>query len=147
MSGIQRDWTDHQANPYIDKQLQYQTDQEELLAEQSLPKLNNEQRQAFDRIYTSTSTKKGKTFFLHGPGGMGKTFLYTTICHYVHGNGWFTLCVASSGIAALLLPRGHITHSTFSIPIKTLSEDSSCQVEQEFETGRHAPRGSTNNLG
>jgi hypothetical protein len=77
-----------------------------------------------------TSTNNRKIFFLHSAGGTGKTFLYTTLCHHVHSNGWFTLCVASSGIAALLLPGGHTAHSTFSIPVEQLCEDSSCQVDK-----------------
>ena len=57
-------------------------------------------------------------------------YLYNTLCHCVHVNGWITLCVASSGIAALLLPGGQTAHSTFCIPVKDLCEDSTCQVDK-----------------
>jgi hypothetical protein len=71
-----------------------------------------------------------KVFFLHGPGGIGKTFLYSTLCSKVCANGWITLCVASLGIAALLFPGGRMAHSTFSIPVETLAEDSTCQIDK-----------------
>ena len=41
------------------------------------------------------------------------------------------LCVASSGIAALLLPSGHTAHSTFHIPIDNLDADSLCNVSKQ----------------
>ena len=44
------------------------------------------------------------------------------------------LCVTSSEIASLLLPSGHTgsdtAHSTFSIPVETLSNDSFCQIDK-----------------
>jgi DNA replication protein DnaC len=92
--------------------------------------LNNDQCVAFDRIYLSTCTHNGKSFFLHGPGGTGKTFLYNTLCHRIHANNDIVLCVASSGIASLLLSGDHTTHSTFCIPVETLCEDSVCQIDK-----------------
>ncbi len=49
---------------------------------------------------------QGASFFIDGPGGTGKTFLYDTLLAYVRGNGDIALAVASSGIAALLLEGG-----------------------------------------
>jgi hypothetical protein len=40
------------------------------------------------------------------------------------------LCVASSGITLLLLPGGHTAHSTFSIPVEDLNQDSCCQIDK-----------------
>jgi len=130
MPSIQRRWEDHRANPYIVEQLAYDRDNELRLAEDNIPLLNTDQRHAFDKIFSSTCTQDGRIFFLHGPGGTGKTFLYNTLCHRVRANGWITLCVASSGIAALLLPGGRTAHSTFSIPVETLCETSTCQIEK-----------------
>jgi hypothetical protein len=127
---IQINWQDHRANPYISEQLAYNRDNELRLAEHNIPLLNDDQRHAFDKVFASTSARDGKLFFIHGPGGTGKTFLYKTLCHRVRSNGWIVLCVASSGIAALLLPGGRTAHSTFSIPVETLCEDSTCQVEK-----------------
>ena len=113
MPAVQRDWETLQENSYMLEQLAYQPDNEIRLAEETVPLLNTDQRKAFDKIFASTSGKEPKIFFLHGAGGTGKTFVYHTLCHRIRGNGWIVLCVASSGIAALLLPGGHTAHFTF----------------------------------
>ena len=130
MPSIQINWQDHRANPYISEQLAYNHDSELHLAEHNIPLMNEDQRLAFDNIFTSTCAQNGKVFFIHGPGGTGKTFLYKTLCHRVRANNWIVLCVASSGIAALLLPGGRTAHSMFSIPVESLCEGSTCQVEK-----------------
>jgi DNA replication protein DnaC len=131
MPSIQHNWCNINDNPYIIEQLAYQRDHESTLAEENIPAFNVEQREAFNIIFASTAAHEGKTFFLHGPGGTGKTFLYNVLCHRVRGNGWITLCVASSGIASLLLPGGRTAHSMFSIPVETLCENSSCQIDKD----------------
>src|ERR1700712_1658194 len=56
-------------------------------------------------------------FFLQGPARTGKTFLYNCLCSYLRAQGKIVLCVASSGIAAQLLPGGRTAHSRFKIPL------------------------------
>ncbi len=46
---------------------------------------------------------QGGVFFLDGPGGSGKTFVYSVLLASVHNEGHMALAVASSGIVALLL--------------------------------------------
>ncbi|CAN6928190.1 unnamed protein product, partial [Brassica oleracea] len=70
----------------------------------------------------------GKLFFLHGAWGTGKTFLYQTIISRLHSRKQIVLPVASSGIAALLLPNGRTAHSRFNIPLK-LDEDKLCNIK------------------
>jgi len=66
--------------------------------------LNNEQLEAFDHItIDSVQHDAGTLFFLNGPGGTGKTFVYKTVCHHIRAEGRIILCVASSGISALLM--------------------------------------------
>jgi hypothetical protein len=133
MPAIQRNWQDVHENPYIIAQLAYNRDRERDLGFSAVHDLNVDQRAAFDVIFESTTAQRGKTFFLHGPGGTGKTFLYNALCHRVRAEGWIVLCVASSGIAALLLPGGHTAHSTFSIPVLSLSDDSCCQIDKQSQ--------------
>jgi len=83
MPWIQRQWDDYHENPYIVEQLIYHMDKQLHLTEQSIPMLNAEQFNAFNKIYMSTCDKSGHTFFLHGPSGMGKMFVYKTLCHHV----------------------------------------------------------------
>ena len=133
MPAVVQDWLTAGENPYILDQLAYNRDHERRQAEEAIHNLNSEQSTAFHVIIASTAAQEGKTFFLHGPGSTGKTFVYNTICHHARANGWIVLCVASSGIAALLLPGGHTAHSTFSIPVETLCEQSVCQIDKNSQ--------------
>jgi hypothetical protein len=65
-------------------------------------------------------------YFVDGPGGTGKTFLYNKLLAKVRCEGDIALSVASSGIAALLLEGGRTAHSRFKIPIQ-LDETSTCR--------------------
>ena len=56
-------------------------------------------------------------FFIHAAGGCGKTFLCNTIAAEVRRRGQVALCVASSGIAALLLDGERTSHLCFKIPL------------------------------
>ena len=62
-------------------------------------------------------------FFIYAAGGCGKTFLCNTIAAEVRRRGQVALCVASSGIAALLLDGGRTSHSRFKISL-SIHEDS-----------------------
>ncbi|CAN1797447.1 ATP-dependent DNA helicase PIF1 [Linum perenne] len=74
-------------------------------------------------------TKKGKFFFVHGHGGTGKTFLYNCIISKVRSTGGIALVVASSGIAATLLPDGVTAHSRFKIPLE-IDNLSTCTIKK-----------------
>jgi hypothetical protein len=129
----QHDWDAHIEiqNSYIAEQLSYDVQEEHQQALQHIPLLNTEQREAFARIWESVEHEKGTTFFLNGPGGTGKTFVYKTICHKIRAERLIVLCVASSGIAALLLRGGRTAHSMFKIPVDGLNDDSICNIPKE----------------
>jgi hypothetical protein len=91
-----------------------------------------DQSAAFEKITTAVSTKSGDIFFLHGPGGTGKTYLYNTLCHHLCSQHKIVLCVASSGIAAILLKGGRTAHSRFKIPIPC-HESSVCSIPKSSE--------------
>ena len=95
-------------NRLIAEQLSYDNDEQTGLANQRIPTLNNGQHAAFDAIVNAVELKSGQTFFLHGPGGTGKTYVYN-----MHSQGKIVICVASSGIASLLSMGGRTSHSTF----------------------------------
>ena len=63
------------------------------------------------------------------PGGTGKIFVFQALVDMLRGRGEIVLAVASSGLAALLLPSGRTVHSQFRIPIDT-KEGSFCFIKQ-----------------
>ena len=65
-------------------------------------------------------------FFVDGPGGTGKTFLYSVLLAAVRSRGDVALAAASSGIAALLMEGGRTAHSRFKIPVPA-HEGSTCR--------------------
>jgi len=60
---------------------------------------------------------ESSAFFLHGQTTTGKTFSCDCLASFFMGQGKIVLCVASSGIAAQLLPGGRTAPSPFKIPL------------------------------
>ena len=116
----------------IAEQRSYNIDEQAQLAAQRILTLNPAQRSSFDAIVNAVETQSGQTFFLHGPGGTGKTYVYNTLCYFLCGQGKIVLCVASSGIASLLLLGGRTSHSTFKIPIE-IHESSMCTIPRNSD--------------
>ncbi|XP_019163086.1 PREDICTED: ATP-dependent DNA helicase RRM3-like [Ipomoea nil] len=83
----------------------------------AITKLNQSQRAAFDTIIARVYSSSGGVFFVDGPGGTGKTFLYKCLLAKVRSNHDIALATATSGVAASLLPGGRTAHSRFKIPI------------------------------
>ncbi|WOG82236.1 hypothetical protein DCAR_0101398 [Daucus carota subsp. sativus] len=83
----------------------------------------------FDRILESVLTNNGGFYFIYGPGGTGKTFLWSTIIATLRSEGKIVLPVASSGIASLLMEGGRTAHLRFKIPID-VNEFSCCDIKQ-----------------
>ncbi|XP_074291653.1 uncharacterized protein LOC141618442 [Silene latifolia] len=80
--------------------------------------LNPTQKEAFTTIMEHIQTSKPGAFFIDGPGGTGKTFLYKALYAEVRMMGEIILPTASSGIAAANIPGGQTTHSQFKIPLE-----------------------------
>ncbi|CAN1217862.1 ATP-dependent DNA helicase PIF1, partial [Linum perenne] len=107
--------TDH----LLSAQLNYDAQVEYDAADSMLRKLNFRQAEAFKAIIQSVAHSEGNLFFLYGHGGTGKTFLQ----HHI------VLVVASSGIAATLLPDAITSHSRFKIPLE-IDQTSTCMVKK-----------------
>ncbi|KAI0281749.1 PIF1-like helicase-domain-containing protein [Russula brevipes] len=130
MPRITHAWHTVHDNPYISEHMSYNRNEERILAENNRTKLNVDQSFAYDQILSSFHHRQSSLFFIDGPGGTGKTFLYNTLCHQIRADGGIAICVASSGIASLLLPGGRTAHSTFAIPVQNLCEDTCCQIDK-----------------
>jgi hypothetical protein len=127
-----QEWANIAGNRFVREQLDFDPVAQSEQAAQAVAHMNPEQLVAFHRIMQSVETGAGTTFFLNGPGGTGKTFVYGAIAKAIRGQGKIVLCVASSGIAALLLDGGQTAHSCFGIPLE-IDETSLCSI-----TKRHA---------
>lgn len=116
------DWGEVLSNPLLRQELDYNVDEQARLAQEYEASLNNDQRTAYTRILSKMeSDPYSAHFFLHGPGGTGKTFLYRTLCARLRSQGQVVLCVASTGIASLLLPGGRTAHKRFNLPLEPVA--------------------------
>ncbi|CAI0458100.1 unnamed protein product [Linum tenue] len=91
--------------------------------------LNPQQATAFEKILSSVTGGTGTFYFLYGHGGTGKTFLYKTLVAAVSELNRKCVVVASSGIAATLLPNAVTAHSRFKIPLD-IDQTSTCTVRK-----------------
>lgn len=85
------------------KETSYDADALQLLLQQNLSKLNTEQIQVFHAVMQSVDSGSGHIIGLNTYGGIGKTFLLTTLLAAVRSNRKIVLATATSGIAATLL--------------------------------------------
>ncbi|KAL3820594.1 hypothetical protein ACJIZ3_006499 [Penstemon smallii] len=85
--------------------------------------LNTHQKIAYQKVISRITSGRGGVFFVDGPGGTGKTFLYRSLLAFVRSRNNIALAVATSGVAASLLPGGRTAHSRFKLPFN--SEDKS----------------------
>jgi hypothetical protein len=127
MPQLQQQWEQYSIN-VIAEQLNYDCGSQCAFWESQHQLLNYEQRDAYERILHSVKNDTGGMFMISGHRGTGKMFLYKVICSKLCSDGAIVLCTASSGIAALLLPRGRMAHSMFKIPINALSPVSVCCI-------------------
>ncbi|CAN1769844.1 hypothetical protein LINPERHAP1_LOCUS11421 [Linum perenne] len=98
--------------------------------EREIIKLNVEQKVAYDEIMASVQSNQHRLFFIDGYDGTGKTFLWQVISMKLRSEKKVVLCVASSGIAALLMMGGRMAHSRFYIPID-IHSTSTCHIAQD----------------
>ncbi len=101
---------------------------------QNIPLLNKEQRSIYDKVIQAIDNECG-CFFIDGPAGTGKTFLYNILLANVRSHGDIAIAVASSGIAAQLISGGRTAHSRFKIPFK-IDEFSTCKISRNDKLAR-----------
>ena len=80
--------------------------------------LNDSQREIFNKVQEALldETQRSKMFFVDGPGGSGKTYLFESMINYAKSINKSVLPGAYTGIAASLLPEGQTIHSRFGVP-------------------------------
>ncbi|KAG7955672.1 hypothetical protein I3843_11G084800 [Carya illinoinensis] len=111
----------------IDDELAVEIPEEDTVASKAL---NSKQRHVYNSVLEKKFSNEAATFFVDGPGGTGKTFLYKALLAAVRSRKLVALATASSGVAASILPEGRTAHSRFKIPLNT-DEHSMCCVSKQ----------------
>ncbi|XP_012832952.1 PREDICTED: ATP-dependent DNA helicase PIF1-like [Erythranthe guttata] len=96
-------------------------------------KLNEEQSKAFNAILDCVRKGKPAMFFIDGPGGSGKTFLYRALLAHLRSRKQIAIATATSGVAAAIMPGGRTAHSRFKIPIDA-TDSTECNISKQSGT-------------
>jgi hypothetical protein len=75
-------------------------DEEAYEGQECVMKLNDQQRDALNKIIEAIDNQgtASRCFYLDGPGGSGKTFLYKTLLAYLWGQGKVVLPFETTGM-------------------------------------------------
>jgi ATP-dependent DNA helicase PIF1 len=66
---------------------------------------------------STVDTDQGGLFFVDGPGGTGKTYLYRVMLATLRNQGKIAVATVTSGVATSIMPGGRTAHSRFKIPL------------------------------
>ncbi|GFU82926.1 ATP-dependent DNA helicase [Trichonephila clavipes] len=116
------------------KELAYDTIHLSEIVAENVPKLNQEQKEIYDKILNSISSNSGQCYSLDSPGGTGKTFLINLLLAKIRCERSIAIAVASSGIAATLIDGGKTAHSAFKLPLNLHhSESVNCNISKQSD--------------
>lgn len=94
--------------------------------------LNGEQRAVYDAVCASLQSGEGGLHFIDAAGGTGKSFLLELLISRVRAEGETAFAVASTRIAATLLPGGQTAHSAFKNPLSSSNQHGSfCNIGKQ----------------
>ncbi|CAA0833761.1 Ribonuclease H-like superfamily protein, partial [Striga hermonthica] len=119
MSYPVRDHSNSTSNRLILDELNYDRKALSVEHEALLSRMTDEQKNVYSKIMDVVDSANGGVFFVYGYGGTGNTYLWKKLSVGLRPKGKIVLCVASSGIASLLLPGG-----------RTALSISSCDIDQ-----------------
>ena len=72
--------------------------------------MNESRLHAYTAIMNAVNNKGSRIYFIDGPGGAGKMFLYRAILATLRQEGLIALAKATFGIASTILPGGRTAH-------------------------------------
>ena len=84
---------------------------------------------------STIDTDEGGLFFVDGPGGTGKTFLYSALLARVCGENKLAVVTATSGLAASIMPGGRTARPHFKIPL-TIEDGGCCSFTKQSGTAK-----------
>ncbi|XP_071926366.1 uncharacterized protein [Coffea arabica] len=96
----------------------------------TIDQLNQEQKIAYHKILSSVYDTTSTAFFVDGPGGTGKTFLYRALLAKIRSLKHIALATATSGVAASILLGGRTAHSRVKIPLND-DEGKTCNISKQ----------------
>jgi hypothetical protein len=97
--------------------------------------LNEEQQAAYNEIMSAVDSEHGGLFFVDGPGGTGKTYLYRALLATIRSQNKIAVATATSGVAASIMPGGRTAHSRFKVPL-TLEDGAVCTFTKQSGTAK-----------
>ena len=83
--------------------------------------LNDEQKNIVDKILEISNVidyNGSRCFYIDGPGGSGKTSVYTKLYNLLKSQNKNVCCMVFTGIAAMLLPKGILISSNIAVQSK-----------------------------
>ena len=98
------------------------------IANEQYNKLNFDQKEIVDIILQVSNIidyNGFKCFYIDGPGGSGKTFVYRTLYNLLKSQNKKICCMVFIGIAATLLPNEKTVHKVLGLSVPLLSDSSS----------------------
>lgn len=101
--------------------------------------LNEQQKKIVDMVMNaahSNNYNNKNCIFIDGPGGSGKTFIYSTLHNLLSSEKIQVCSMAFTGIAATLLPNGKTVHKTFGLPVPMFA-DSSSNIKAQSKEGQY----------
>ncbi|XP_054259696.1 ATP-dependent DNA helicase pif1-like [Macrosteles quadrilineatus] len=132
--GLPRPHLNLEANTEVLRERSYNPDELAQYVQEMTPKLLPEQRNVVDIVLTKIINQESAVFFLDAPGGTGKTFVMKLLLAHIRKENDIAMAVASSGIAATLLPGGRTAHSVFKLPLNlTSTESATCNISKDSE--------------
>ncbi|XP_018358545.1 PREDICTED: uncharacterized protein LOC108758219 [Trachymyrmex cornetzi] len=98
-----------------------------LIGMRQYKQLNVKQKEIVDTILAAVATNNNSDtcFYIDGPGGSGKTFIYTTLYYLLKSREKIINTMAFTGIAATLLPNGRTILKVFGLPVPHFADSSS----------------------
>jgi hypothetical protein len=84
---------------------------------------------------STVDSDHGGLFFVDGPGGTGKTYLYRALLANIHSQNKIVVATTTSGVATSIMLGGRTTHSRFKIPL-TLDDGAFCSFTKQSGTAK-----------
>ncbi|XP_054745874.1 ATP-dependent DNA helicase pif1-like [Anastrepha obliqua] len=124
-------------NQELNRELQYNVDRLRAFVRNSVPLLNEQQKQVYETLMQAVDNNTGGLFFLDAPGETGNTFVISLILATIRSRCDIALALASSGIAATLLDGGRTAHSALKLPLNLNTIDTpTCNIPRSSAMGK-----------